>query len=139
MANLNRITEELRRLEKEEELTEELLIERRRKAQLEIDEALNRLMRLRRMRRHLREKGLEMARRDFASLEEMEDADRKKEEEEARKRELEQVQRQESEAVRDAQNWGAFDVLDWGALLSAESQAAGDTAVIGAGNSLGAP
>ncbi|QLI73822.1 uncharacterized protein G6M90_00g098950 [Metarhizium brunneum] len=75
MANLNRITEELRRLEKEEELMEELLIERRRKAQLEIDEALNRLMRLRRMRCYLREKGLEMARRDFASLEEMEDAD----------------------------------------------------------------
>ncbi|QLI74793.1 uncharacterized protein G6M90_00g111980 [Metarhizium brunneum] len=91
MANLNRITEELRRLEKEEELTEELLIERHCKAQLEIDEALNRLMRLRRMCCHLRKKGLEIARCDFASLEEIEDTDQKKEEEKARKRELEQV------------------------------------------------
>ncbi|KAF5122392.1 hypothetical protein E5D57_000730 [Metarhizium anisopliae] len=93
MANLNRITEELRRLEKEEEMTEELIMERRkkqeeliRKAQRDMDEAFNRLLRLRRMKRQLREKGIEMARRNFESLEEMEDADREAEEEEARRR-----------------------------------------------------
>jgi hypothetical protein len=120
-----RITEELRRLDREEELAEELLLERRRKqeeqlrrqekqirqSQRDMDEAFNRLLRLRRMKRQLRDKGVEMARRDFASVEEMEEADRR--EEEAREAELERVRQQEAQALAQVQAACSHEAVDW--------------------------
>jgi hypothetical protein len=116
-----RITEELRRLEREEELAEELILERRRKqeeqirqAQRDMDEAFNRLLRLRRMKRQLRDKGVEMARRDFASVEEMEEADRR--EEKVREAELERVRQQEAQALAQVQAACSHEVVDWSSL-----------------------
>ncbi|KAK2589469.1 hypothetical protein QQS21_012854, partial [Conoideocrella luteorostrata] len=98
-----RIITESKRLNREEESAEELLASRRaalRQAQLDLDESLNRLERLRRQKRQLLSKGNEMARLGLQSLDE-----------------LEEEERRESEAVIDAQSSGALDVIDWNAML----------------------
>lgn len=116
---VGRIISESKRLDQEEERAEEQML----KAQAELNEALARLARLRRQKRQLVTKGQQMTRLGLQSLDE-----------------LEEEERRESEAVIDAQSLGAIDVLDWNAVFGdALLNAAGDTAVIGAGNSSGAP
>ncbi|KID82168.1 hypothetical protein MGU_10519 [Metarhizium guizhouense ARSEF 977] len=123
---VGRIISESKRLNREEESAEELLASRRealRQAQADLDESLNRLERLRKQKRQLLSKGNEMTRLGLQSLDE-----------------LDEEERRESEAVIDAQSFGATDVLDWNAVFGdALLNVAGDTAVIGAGNSSGAP
>ena len=84
---MQRINEELSRLDAEEEQAEELLLERQR----QINEALARLARLRKMKKLLRMKGVEMIRWDLSLMEELEEEERKEVEEKARKEELERV------------------------------------------------
>ncbi|KAG8417829.1 hypothetical protein J3458_005288 [Metarhizium acridum] len=124
--SLGRIISESKRLNREEESAEELLASRRealRQAQADLDESLNRLERLRKQKRQLLSKGNEMTRLGLQSLDE-----------------LDEEERRESEAVIDAQSLGAIDVLDWNAVFGdALLNAAGDTAVVGAGNSSNAP
>jgi hypothetical protein len=102
---VDRITEELRRLERQEELAEEALLEQQKK----LDEALARLMRLRKLRRMLRDRGIEMVNRGL-NTEEMEEADRREEEE--RQAELERVQREEAQLLRDVQSMSGVGVAD---------------------------
>jgi biopolymer transport protein ExbB/TolQ len=94
---VDRITEELKRLERQEELAEEALLEQQKK----LDEALSRLMRLRKLRRILRDRGVEMVKRGL-NAEEMEEADRREEEE--RRAELERVQQEEAQLLREVQS-----------------------------------
>lgn len=116
---VGRIISESKRLDQEEERAEEQML----KAQAELNEALARLARLRRQKRQLVTKGQQMTRLGLQSLDE-----------------LEEEERRESEAVIDAQSLGAIDVLDWNAVFGdALLNAAGDTAVVGAGNSSNAP
>lgn len=87
---------EKRRLELEEEKAEEELIA----LQQQMNERLSRLMRLRRQKKQIHERGVEMVRRGLNSLDELEESDRR-----------------EAEAVVDAQSFGAVDVIDWSAVL----------------------
>lgn len=90
-------------MNREEESAEDSLSSRRealRRAQADLDEALNRLERLRRQKRQLLTKGNEMARLGLQSLDELEERDR-----------------DESEAVIAVQAVGGFDVLDWNAMF----------------------
>ena len=99
---MSRIISESKRIDREEESAEELLSARRsalRQAQADLEEALNRLVRLRRQKRQLVTRGNEMARLGLQSLDE-----------------LEEVERQESEAVIDVQAMGGFGVIDWNAV-----------------------
>jgi hypothetical protein len=116
MSTVDRITEELKRLERQEELAEEALIKQQRKLdavlaeqQRQRDEALARLMRLRKLRRILRDRGVEMVNRGL-NAEEMEEADRREEEE--RQAELERVQREEAQLLRDVQAMSGVGVAD---------------------------
>jgi maltooligosyltrehalose synthase len=108
-ALVRRINDEISRIEAEEEAAEELLLERQR----QINEALARLSRLRRMKKSLRTKGREMIRRDLSSMEELEEEERKEAEEKARKEELERVQQQEREALAQMQQACSSEVIDW--------------------------
>lgn len=96
---MQRFTGELERLRAKESLTEQQLLDakaRRDLANAEMDEALARLIRVRKQKDSLRSRGLEMARRNAESL----DA-------------LEELERQESEAATDVMSFGAFGVVDW--------------------------
>lgn len=113
---VDRITEELRRIERQEELAEEILMQRRRQQeeqQKQVDEALARLMRLRKLRRMLRDRGVEMVNRGL-SAEEMEEADRAEEEE--RQAELERVQREEAQLLREVQSMSGVPNVGWSSL-----------------------
>lgn len=68
---MNRINTESERLEREEEKAEEQMMA----AQVALNEALNRLARLRRQKRALKSKGEEMVRRGLQSLDELEEAE----------------------------------------------------------------
>ncbi|KAL7917926.1 hypothetical protein ACQKWADRAFT_316990 [Trichoderma austrokoningii] len=103
MSSLDRITEELKRLERQEELAEEALLEQQKK----LDEALSRLMRLRKLRRMLRDRGVEMVKRGL-NAEEMEEADRREEEE--RRAELERVRQEEAQLLREVRSMGGVGV-----------------------------
>lgn len=92
----SRITAEKRRLESEEDAAEERLL----RAQAEMNQALAKLSRLRRQKRQLQKRGLEMLRKGKGSLDELEESDR-----------------QESEAVAVAHSWGAHGVIDWESSL----------------------
>jgi hypothetical protein len=96
---VRRFTGELERLRAKESLSEQQLLDAKAKmdaAKAEMDEALARLVRVRKQKDSLRSRGLEMARRNAESL----DA-------------LESLEREESEAATDAISWGAFGVVDW--------------------------
>jgi len=100
---VSRIVSESRRLESAEESAELLLLQRRealRKAQAEMDEALDRLERLRRQKRQLRTKGKEMVQRGLSSLDELED-----------------LERQESEVLSAMQDYQGVDLLNSDFLL----------------------
>jgi len=114
---VDRITEELKRLERQEELAEEALIAQQKKhaellarQQQERDEALARLMRLRKLRRMLRERGVEMVNRGM-NADEMEEADRREEEE--RQAELARVQQEEAQLLREVQSMSGVGVPDF--------------------------
>ncbi|PTB47253.1 hypothetical protein M431DRAFT_514451 [Trichoderma harzianum CBS 226.95] len=117
MSSLDRITEELKRLERQEELAEEALIAQQKRHEellaqqkAERDEALARLMRLRKLRRLLRARGVEMVNRGL-NAEEMEEADRREEEE--RQAELARVSREEAQLLRDVQSMSG---VEWSSL-----------------------
>ena len=93
----DRLALEKQRLEAAEEATEEELIQ----LQQQLNERLSRLMRLRRQKRQLYEKGAEMLNRGLASM----DA-------------LEEAERLESEAVVSAQSVMVTDLIDWNAVGS---------------------
>lgn len=93
-------------MERQEELAEEALLEQQKK----LDEALTRLMRLRKLRRILRDRGVEMVKRGL-NAEEMEEADRREEEE--RRAELERVQREEAQLLRDVRSMSG---VEWPSL-----------------------
>lgn len=100
---VSRIVSESRRLDSAEESAEQLLLQRRaalRKAQAEMDEALDRLERLRRQKRQLQSKGKEMVQRGLSSLDE-----------------LEEVERQESEVLSAVHGFQGVDLLSPGFLL----------------------
>ena len=84
---MQRINEELSRLDAEEEQAEELLLER----QQQINEALARLARLHKMKKLLRTKGVEIIHWDLLLMEELEEEEYKEAEEKAQKEELERV------------------------------------------------
>lgn len=92
----SRLIAEKRRLEVEEEKAEEELIA----LQQQVNERLSRLMRLRRQKKQIHERGAEMVRRGLNSLDELEESDR-----------------HEAEVVVAAQSFGAVDVIDWTSVL----------------------
>jgi hypothetical protein len=99
------------------------------RAQEELDVILSRLMRIRRQRKVLRERGSELFARGVQSLDEMGGED-------------EVLAVEEQSAVGDAQAAGAFGVVDCGAfelpfLEQAAQGSAGDTGQASAGNALG--
>ena len=105
-ASLERVLDEHRRLQREESAAEDAFLELQRRQQelflrmrREMDEAIGRLIRLRKMRASARERGVKMVQREFQSIEELEAA----EEEEAR-------------AANAAQAAGA--VIDWSSVGS---------------------
>jgi len=145
---MERINEELARLEREEALAEDLLLERREQfeeQQRQINEALARISRLRKLQRQLRRKGVEMVRRGHEDLETMEEADRKAEED--RREELGRAQRQEAQAIEQMQQACSMEVIDWSSFSSDPSLSeilgevaqgsAGGAASAGAGSSSG--
>ena len=90
-----RIIFEDKRLEREErEAEEELLL-----AQQKMNETLGRLMRLRRQRGMVKQKGIELLKRGFEDMDELEEAERR-----------------ESDAAVDARVQGAVDVIDWSSV-----------------------
>lgn len=89
-------------------------------AQAEMNEAFARLVRVRKQKDSLRNRGVEMARRNAASL----DA-------------LEEIEQQESEAAIDAMSFGAFGVVDWSVVDLPD--ALGGTGGVEVGSSGGAP
>lgn len=93
---VDRFVTEKRRLELEEEKTEEELLA----LQQQLNERLSRLMRLRRQKRFLQERGVEMLSKGLSSMEELESSDQL-----------------ELEAVTDVQAAGALDVIDWNVVL----------------------
>ena len=98
----NRLVAEKRRIEKEEELAEEELLELQRQMSVlhqSVNERFARLARLRQQKRLVKTKGVDMIRRGLKSLDE-----------------LEEVERCESEAVIDVQSSGGFGVVDWNAV-----------------------
>ncbi len=82
-------------MEAEEEVTEGEILE----IQRQMNERLSRLMRIRRQKRLLRDKGLAMLERNLQSIEE-----------------LEVAEREEVRAVVDVQSVGAVDVIDWSSV-----------------------
>ena len=84
--------------------------------QRELNEALARITRLRKMQRQLKTKGVEMIRRDVADMEELEDLEAKEAEGKARQIELETAQRQEAEAFAQMQQSCSSEVIDWSAF-----------------------
>ncbi|PTB79792.1 hypothetical protein M440DRAFT_1399083 [Trichoderma longibrachiatum ATCC 18648] len=98
---------ELKRLEHQEELAEEALIAQQKKLnkllaeqQRRRDKALARLLRLRKLRRMLRDRRVEMVNRGL-NAEEIEESDRREEEE--RQAELNRVQRKEAQLLHKVQ------------------------------------
>ena len=74
-SSLQRVLEEHRRLKREEGAAEDAFLELQKRTQREMNEAINRLIRLRKMRESARERGVKMVQREFQSLEELEDAE----------------------------------------------------------------
>lgn len=109
----DRLALEKQRLEAAEEATEEELIQ----LQQQLNERLSRLMRLRRQKRQLVEKGTQMLNRGLASMDE-----------------LDETERLESEAVVSAQSVLVTDLIDWNAVGSSFDFSSG---VIGEGSSEG--
>ncbi|TPX07898.1 uncharacterized protein E0L32_010353 [Thyridium curvatum] len=126
---LSRVTAEAKRLEREEIDEEEKFLE----LQKQINEVSARLIRLRKQRRSLREKGIQMVQRGLQNLDELEEMERKESEAAA----------QESSAVLEVQANGGFDVIDWstvglgGGQLLTGLDFAGGTAEASAGNASG--
>lgn len=98
----NRIIAEKRRIEREEEATEEALLRSREAleaAQKEIADSLDRLARLRKQRNQVISRGEELVRRGARSLDE-----------------LDAVERADSEAVVAVQSLVHTDLIDWSSL-----------------------
>jgi hypothetical protein len=106
---VQRINEELARLESEEDNAEDLLLERQR----QVNEALARISRLRKMQKLLRKKGVEMLKKGLDDMEELEEAERKEAEERNRREELEQAQAREAELAFQVQNACATEAVDF--------------------------
>ncbi|TPX15228.1 uncharacterized protein E0L32_012437, partial [Thyridium curvatum] len=100
------------RKEIEEEEAFEDLLQRQQRIQDEIREATARLIRLRKQRRFLREKGVKMVQRGLQNLDELEEMERKESEAAA----------QESSAVLEVQANGGFDVIDWSTVGLGDGQ-----------------
>ncbi|GKU13593.1 unnamed protein product, partial [Fusarium langsethiae] len=97
LLSADRFVAEKRRLEKEEEVTENDLLD----LQRQVNERLSRLMRLRRQKRQLQERAEEMLRRNVETLDE-----------------LEAVENAESLAAAEAQLSGAVGVVDWNEVFT---------------------
>lgn len=87
------------RLKLEEEQTEEKLLA----AQQALNEAVARLLRIRKQRASLKTRGVDLAKRCASSLDE-----------------LDAQEQTEAEATIDAQAGGAMDVIDWSAVFGAD-------------------
>ena len=118
------IVREQDRLKREEALTEERLL----RSQREMNEAIARLQRLRKLQEFLRHRGKEMVRRGLQSLEELE----RLEEEERRAENARPAGSAEAsvdpEVVSDF-DWSGMDVsgdLDWDAILAGASVGVGE-------------
>jgi hypothetical protein len=96
LVSVNRIIDEKRRIEREEEEVESELLH----LQQQVAERFARLARLRRQRKTIVSKGHEMVRRGLRSLDSLEEAER-----------------EESEAVVAVQSSGGFGVVDWNAVF----------------------
>ncbi|KAF3768191.1 hypothetical protein M406DRAFT_250576, partial [Cryphonectria parasitica EP155] len=101
---LSRIITELGCLDRKELDAEKVLLE----LQSKLGEATARLVRLRKQKRSLHDRGAKMVSQSLRSLDELEEEERWKED--ARRA-------AESEAVVEAQSWGALDVVDWDNVL----------------------
>lgn len=116
LANLlivDRILREQRRLDAEEETTENELLrvqEDLARAQRELNERLARLARLRRQKRLLSQKGKKMVAESLANMDEL---DALEEAEQQREAEAQRLREVESRAVADLQAMGAVGVTDW--------------------------
>jgi len=98
LQSLHRIQEEHRRLSREEVIAEERFLELQRRHQDEMNEAIARLIRLRKQKEMARSQGVKLVQRGLRSLDE-----------------LEEQERQESEATMAVQAGGGFGVIDWNA------------------------
>lgn len=113
---VQKVNEELSRLEREEASAEDLLLERQRQmleSQQRVAEALARIARLRKMQRSIRKKGVEMLQKGLKDMEELEEAEKREAEEKARQEELERVQAQEARLAYQVQNSCATEVVDF--------------------------
>ncbi|PNP60895.1 hypothetical protein FNYG_14371 [Fusarium nygamai] len=107
LSEADRLVQAKRRIEVEEEATEEELLD----LQRQMNERLSRLMRLRRQKRQIQTKGTKMLERGLQSMDE-----------------LEAVEQQEAQAVVDARSAGAANIVDWTAILGASwSDPAGES------------
>lgn len=99
VAVASRIANEMARIQENEKAAEQKLLDAKQamdRAQAEMSEAVARLIRLRSQKDSLRSRGVDMARRNAPSLDE-----------------LDEEERQESEAVTDVMSLGGFGVVDW--------------------------
>lgn len=92
----------MKRLQESEKAAEQKLLDAKQamdRAQSEMSEAVARLIRLRGQKDSLRSRGVDMARRNAPSLDE-----------------LDEVERAGSEAAIDVMSFGGFGVVDWSAV-----------------------
>lgn len=125
---MTRITQELRRLDQRELSVEEEFEQ----LQSRMAEVHSRLIRLRKQKRFLHEKGVEMVNRGLKDMDELE-ADEQREEEQ-RQADLRKVQEEEALLSLDM----GQDVIDWGTVLLAGPGSADGTVEGVGGSSSGA-
>jgi hypothetical protein len=80
---VERINDELARLERKEEATEEQLLAYRHQLERKVDESLAKLVHLQKIHKLLHSKGVEIEKKNLSSMEELEEEEQKEAEEKA--------------------------------------------------------
>ena len=88
---MERINDKLAHLKSEEEAAEEQLLAHHRQLEREVNKLLVKLVRLRKMCKLLRSKGVEIVKKNLSSMEELKEEEQKEVEEKAQKEELERL------------------------------------------------